>query len=136
MGSVQPTLIIPFYKHEEILCPAFALTQYLEKTAKLHGSERKLFIFFKKPHNTVTTQTLSRWIKNVLETSGIDISCFSAYSTRHAATSQNRDGVNIDIVLKTAGWTQKSNTFARFYKRNIIKEKTSFALTILNKTHN
>lgn len=136
VGRVQPTLILPFYKHEETLCPVSTLTYYLEQTANLRGSEKKLFVSFKKPHKAVTTQTLSRWIKNVLGSSGIDISCFSAHSTRHASTSAaNRDGVSIDVILRTAGWTQKSNTFAQFYRRNVVGDSSSFALSILNSSH-
>lgn len=84
----------------------------------------------------MSTQTLSRWIKNIWENSGIDISYFSAYSTRHALTSAaSRGGINIESILKAAGWMQKSNTFARFYMGNIMGDKTSFALSILNNNH-
>lgn len=135
VGRIQPTLIIPYYTHERLLCPASILKHYLEKTGTMKDSENRLFISFKNPHKAVTPQTLSRWIKRVLGSSELDISCYSAYSTRHASTSvANRDGITIDTIIKTAGWTQKSNTFAKFYKRPVICEKTSFALTVLDST--
>ena len=60
--------------------------------------------------------------------SGVDVNVFSAYSTRHAATSAaKRKGVNIDIIRKTAGWTKDSETFARFYDQQVVVEADQFA---------
>lgn len=132
-GKVQPNLILPFFDSNTIICPAAALTIYLKKTKSLRKEENKLFIAIKKPHKAVGSQTLSRWIKSVLSNSGLDTSKFSAYSTRHASTSAaERSGVNIDLILKAAGWTEKSQTFARFYKRPICADNTLCARTILN----
>lgn len=132
--KIQPNLIIPFFKKDKSICVASTLKCYLEKTADLRGSETKLFIATRRPHKSVSTQTLSRWIKRTLRDSGIDTTMFDAYSTRHASTSAaNRNGVNIDAIKKTAGWTNKSLTFAKFYNRELTTDRTLFALTILNK---
>ena len=65
--------------------------------------------------------------------SGVDINVFSAYSTRHAATSTaKRKGVNIDIIRKTAGWTKDSETFARFYDRQVVAGTDQFAEVVFN----
>ncbi|KAI8440715.1 hypothetical protein MSG28_009058 [Choristoneura fumiferana] len=78
----------------------------------------------KRPHRDATAQSISRWIKQVLAKSGVDVSIFSAHSTRHAATSTAAAaGVSIDVIRKTAGWTATSQTFAKFYNRSIIDEK-------------
>lgn len=87
LGSKQPNLIIPFYTIKLEICPANTLLCYLEKTKTLRGEVKNLFISFKKPFRKVTSQTLSRWIKDILFESGIDTSVFSAHSTRHASTS-------------------------------------------------
>lgn len=69
----------------------------------------------------------------MLKDSGIDTTIFSAYSTRHASTSAaSRSEISIDCILKTAGWSSKSETFAKFDKRDLIKDKSAFALSILN----
>ena len=128
--KLQPSLILPFFAEETLICPATTLEAYLSKTVGLRGLENKLFISFKKPHKPVSSQSLSRWIKQMLQ--GIDTSIFSAHSTRHASTSTaKRDGVNIDLILKTAGWTPNSQSFARFYNRSITKANNTFALSIL-----
>lgn len=93
-----------------------------------------MFISFKKPFKKVSANTISRWIKKTLELSGIDITVFSAHSTRHATTSAAyKKGVNIDVIRRTAGWTGESTTFARFYNRPIINNNI-FAETVLGNT--
>lgn len=92
-------------------------------------------LVLKKPHNVVTAQTLSRWIKNTLKECDIDVELFSAHSTRHAATSQaHKLGISLDIIRQTAGWSGISNTFGRFYNIEIPKptNSESFGITILN----
>ena len=132
-GKVQPILVIPFFKNNLSICPAATLTSYLKRTKILRNEENKLFVAIKKPHKAVGSQTLSRWIKSVLSASGLDTSKFGAYSTRHASTSAaKRNGVSIDLILKSAGWTIKSQTFARIYNRPIISDNKSYALAILN----
>ncbi|CAD6229277.1 GSCOCG00012103001-RA-CDS, partial [Cotesia congregata] len=41
---------------------------------------------------------------------------YTAHSTRHASTSKAAErGVNVDEIKRVAGWSQKSQVFARFY---------------------
>ncbi|VEN56293.1 unnamed protein product, partial [Callosobruchus maculatus] len=80
-----------------------------------------LLITYKKPYHVASSQTLSRWIKKALQNSGIDISKFKGHSTRHAAVSAaNRQGVSIETIRNAAGWTGKSDMFARFYNRPVL----------------
>lgn len=117
----QPLLRLPFFTQKPEICPALTLTNYLEKTKNLRGDNQSLFISYRKPYKTVGTQSISRWIKCTLKECGIDVSIFSAHSTRHASTSRARHlGLNIDTIRNTAGWSGTSTTFARFYDRNIV----------------
>jgi len=136
MNKMQPTLIISFYKENISVCAASTLEMYLNRTKELRGTENRLFIALKKPHIGVSSQTLSRWIKKALKENGVDTDTFDAYSTRHASTSAaKRRGVSIDIIKKTAGWTEKSGTFARFYDKNIISDKGIYAKAILDRVN-
>ncbi|CAG5109252.1 Protein of unknown function [Cotesia congregata] len=110
-----------------------ALTAYIRRTKDLR-STKDLFISYRKPFGTVTTQTISRWIKLTLKDSGLDVTTFSAHSTRHASTSKaHKLGVNIDEIRKTAGWSGTSNTFGKFYNRIIVApNKGSLARAIIN----
>ncbi|XP_047028734.1 uncharacterized protein LOC124636613 [Helicoverpa zea] len=132
-GAAQPELILPFFRERPEICPVSALGCFLELTKDLRKT-KNLFISINKPHKSVTSQTLSRWIKSILGTCGIDVTTFSAHSTRHASTSKAyKTGVNLDLIRKTAGWSNYS-TFARFYNRNvneIDKQDDSFARGVL-----
>lgn len=119
-GSLQPVLSLPYFPERPQICPASTLNTYLDKTKNLRQDLQLLFISFRKPHREVTSQTLSRWVKSTLESSGIDTSLFTAHSTRHAATSKAfRSGVSLDTIRKTAGWSANSMVFARHYNRII-----------------
>ncbi|EZA57491.1 hypothetical protein X777_02393 [Ooceraea biroi] len=90
------------------------------------------FVSYRKPHNSVSSQTLGRWVKEILEAAGINVSIFSAHSTRHASTSYAaRKGINIDEICRTAGWSKTSQVFARFYNRPVIADP-SFQAVILD----
>ena len=92
-----------------------------------------LAAFFKSPFKSVTTQTLSRWVKEVLNNSGIDTRIFTAHSTRHASTSAaKRNGVDIDPLRRTAGWTKISNTFTKFYDLRLSIETDAIAKPVHN----
>lgn len=129
----QPALTLPFYNEDKNICAAKTLQCYLARTKDLRRENNKrLFISFKKPHGVVSAQTLSRWIKAVLAQSGVDTNTFTAYSTRHAATSAaKRRGVSIDTIKRTAGWTEKSSTFAKFYDKPVSENVCRFARAIL-----
>lgn len=136
LGAKQPILFLPFFTENLQICPATTLLCYVNRTRSLRGSNY-LFVTSKRPHKAVTTQTLSRWIKCTLGESGVDISMFSAHSTRHATTSQARAlGVNIDQIRNTAGWSGNSETFARFYNRVVTEQdQSSLARVIINNSN-
>ncbi|CAB4011577.1 Tyrosine recombinase [Paramuricea clavata] len=61
---------------------------------------------------------------------GIDTT-FKAHSTRCAAVSKaNVNGLHIDDILKTAGWSSEW-TFAKFYNKSIKMPNKSFATVVL-----
>ena len=114
-----PVLEIPFFLDNQRICPAKTLQAYIRVTSSLRPiDEEKLLIAYKKPYYAATTQSISRWIKNMLKKSGIDTSVFTAHSTRHASTSAAaRNGADIETIRRAAGWSEKTSVFARFYNR-------------------
>lgn len=134
VGSKQPVLILPYFEEKPEVCPCKTLHSYLDVTKNIRKTNTDLFISFKKPHNSVTPQSLSRWVKNTLQSSGIDTSTFTAHSTRHAATSKAyKCGVTIDSIRKTAGWSGSSRVFGQFYNRMITNNnETALATALLN----
>ena len=56
---------------------------------------------------------------NVLKEAGVNVSVFSAHSTRSAASSKASDkGLNLAEISKVAGWSN-AKTFAMFCKKTI-----------------
>ncbi|KAJ8909370.1 hypothetical protein NQ315_008936 [Exocentrus adspersus] len=132
-GRVQPTLHIPFYKENTSLCVATALQTYIKMTETKRDQNAKfLFISTKKPYVQATKQTLSRWVREMLKMAGIDTQVFKPHSTRHSSTSAAlRQGMPVETICKTAGWTARSSTFAKYYNRPL-STATTFANNILS----
>ena len=131
-GRFQPVLQLPFFIEKPGLCAVNSILLYLKQTALIRGDCNQLFISIKKPYHPVSTQTISKWIKKCLNNSGIDVSCFSGHSTRHATTSAAfARGMDFDTIRRTAGWSERSKTLARFYQRPIVTRGRDFATTVL-----
>jgi site-specific recombinase XerD len=47
-----------------------------------------LFISYVKPYGAVTRSTISRWLKSLMSSAGIDISKYSAHNIRSSAASK------------------------------------------------
>ena len=64
--------------------------------------------------------TISGWLKNVLKSSGINVSLFTAHSRRSTTTSKgSASGLSMTEILERGTWSNKS-TWQRFYKKGII----------------
>ena len=129
-GRKQPCIMLPVFNQNSQLCPVESLKEYIQRTTSLH-SGKQLFVSFNAPYKPVTTQTISRWLREVLQLAHIDVSQFKGQSFRHASTSKAfAEGVNIDVIYNTAGWSAGSSVFARHYNRPIDNRDT-FALSVL-----
>lgn len=136
-GACQPLMRLPYIHENPSICPALAIQTYIDRTKALrHGdNDGHLFIGIRKPHKIVGSQTLAHWVKKILQNSGIDISIFSAHSTRGASTSAaHRAGVNLETVRKAAGWSDRSNVFLKYYCRDIVESNNNdFVNAVLGK---
>ena len=54
---------------------------------------RDLIISYGKPHKPVSSETISRWIKDELSKAGVNTSVFKVHSCRSASSSKARDAV-------------------------------------------
>ena len=105
---------------EQELCPYRTLECYLERTLPVRAVEHTaLLLSYVKPFAPVGSSTVGRWIKNLLEQSGVDTSVFKAHSTRAASASKANQTVRIHAVLKHIGWSTES-TFRKFYQKPIV----------------
>jgi site-specific recombinase XerD len=98
---------------DESLCAMHTLITYLDRTKSLRKSN---FVFVScVTYNRVSTSTIARWLKCVLQLAGIDSHTFKAHSYRSASTSAAFiKGCSLKHILSTADWSS-DKTFRKFY---------------------
>ena len=106
------------------LCPIATLETYISVTSSFRGSnpskQPQLFLALNQPHRPVSSSTISRWIKSLMTSAGINTAFFGAHSTRAASSSAARKaGLPLAEIMKSAGWS-RSSTFERFYHKPIV----------------
>ncbi len=115
------------------LCFVLYLKHYLKRTMDIRDKHRLLVLTTTKPCVPVSRDTVSRWVKCIMEKAGIDTSVFKPGSTRMASTSKaKQEGVPVDEILSKGGWSRET-TFSRFYKRPV-RKSDSFVQAVLPKT--
>lgn len=130
-GRKKSCLVLYGYPSDERLDVLSLLIHYIKITQPLRGSESNLFISYVEPHRRVSTETIARWIKEILTKSGVDVSVYRAHSTRAAAVSlASTKNVPVSEIIKVAGWTSE-RTFATFYKKPLTNVGTDFANALL-----
>ena len=128
-GNVGFSVTMEAYPPDRRLCVVRYIKEYLERTSTLRGNEKQLFISYKKPHKCVSSQTIARWLKEILKSAGIDTDKYKAHSTRAASTSAaNRGEVPVASILEQAGWASE-RTFRRFYNKPQ-ENRTSFSKVV------
>ena len=76
------------------MCVYDTLAEYLDKTEQLRGQNKSLFISYVKSFAPVTSSTISRWIKIVMSSAGINVEKYKAHSVCSASSSK----VNVAYV--------------------------------------
>ncbi|XP_018404624.1 PREDICTED: uncharacterized protein LOC108781208 [Cyphomyrmex costatus] len=104
IGRPQPLLVFKPFLDKPELCIYSLTGSYIERTKELRPEDaNSLFIAVRSPYNSVSAQTLGRWIKMELRAAGVNTAIFSAHSTRHASTSfAAGKGVSVDEIRRTA----------------------------------
>ena len=142
-----PPLEFLAFPEEENLCIVRCLDEYLgrtdamreivcmvdedeiDKDAGYKDAENKneqsfpkpLILSHSSPYGPVSPATAARYVKLFLGDAGIDLTVFTAHSTRSASTSLgNNLGMTFADIAKSAGWRQES-TFQRFYRKPIMR---------------
>lgn len=117
-GTHAAELTLPAYAPDRRLCIVTVYKEYILRTEKLRNSqEHALFLSSIKPHLAASRDTISKWIKSVLKSAGIDINIFTPHSVRAASTSSAK--VPLATIMRTACWTS-AGTFQKYYKKPIV----------------
>ena len=125
-GSKPTVVKFVAYPDNPNICVGTTLKAYLDRTSTLREGAQQLFVSYSKPFRPVARDTISRWVKTVMEKSGIDVNLFKPHSTRAAATSKALlKSVPLEHILSVAGWSSY-DTFAKFYKKPVINTDSFF----------
>ena len=128
----QEPLEFEEFMEDEKVCVVDCLEEYILRTEcireNIEGSPSNLILSYAYPHQPVKSATLARYVTHFLGECGIDLTVFSAHSTRKASTSKaNNMGLSLKDISKAAGW-KGTNTFQKHYKLPIRK---NFGTTLL-----
>lgn len=137
-GTHLKPIYLPVFTPDRRICVVNTLTEYIKRTSRLRGTNKKLLLSYVGPHKPVTPTTIGKWIKYMLSVSKIDISMYKSHSTRSAsATAASKSGLNVSDIMKAIGWKQES-TFRKFYQKPVTSfpEKDTLSRCILDNFHN
>ena len=119
VSKPQPVLRLASYTKDKLLCVVDCLNLYIQKTTE-YRKDDQLLISYVSPHKPVCSQSVSRWLKSILDSAGVDVNVYKAHSFRHASTSKAAlIGIDMNVIFAKAGWSKGSSTFAKFYHRPI-----------------
>ena len=80
------------------------------------SSSFNVFVSFVKPHKSVSSKTLARWMTTILALGGVDTSVYQQHSSRAASAALHRGrGLTYRQLCVLADWSLCSNTFKKFY---------------------
>ena len=107
------------FPEDKELCVVQHLREYTYPTDPLRKDHSQLLLSYVKPFRPVSRDTVSRCVKQVLQSLVINKTKYSAHSSRAASTSDVKvKGFNIAETMKSAGCSTAS-TFARFYDKPV-----------------
>ena len=114
-------------------CVVNCLGEYIRRTElireNIEDKPTQLILSYAYPHKPVTSTTIARYVKLFLGQACIDLTVFSAQSTRSASTSKGHNmGLTLDDIRKAGGWNT-NGTFTKHYKFPIHK---NLGNTLLN----
>ena len=114
------SVIYRAYVEDELLCPAKCIYACLaQRSENVIQGFTEFFITFGKTHHSASTDSLVRWVKEVMGNSGIDTEIFKPRNTRVALNSAAyKLGMPLQEVLKRGQWLNES-TFFTYYFREI-----------------
>ena len=77
LGSKPTVVEFVGYPDNPNICVVTTLKAYTARTSALCGDATQLFVSHFKPFKPVSHDTISRWVKTVLQKSGIDVNFLS-----------------------------------------------------------
>ena len=116
--------------HDPKLCPMQAVLDYIHRTEGVRGSISKLFLVVGPHVKAASSQSVTRWTKQILINAGLGQ--FTVHSSRSASAScALLLGLPIDSIINQAGWKSQSTFVKNYMKRPMqgLSDKHKFSDT-------
>ena len=92
-GVPKPRVVLELFEQSSV-CVVTTLKEYLVRTKALRvSSQSQLLISYVKLYKPVSRDTVTRWVRCTMALAGIDVTKYSAHSTRAAYLSQQQAGL-------------------------------------------
>ena len=79
-SKLMAPFLFPAFPSDTKLCPRVTLQSYISRTESFRGTgpdrKSKLFLSYIKPHNPISSSSIARWIRFMLDLAGIDTTTF------------------------------------------------------------
>ena len=85
-------MVLKAFTPKEQICPIKVLKEYIKRTKSIRGQDNQLLISYLQPQRGVKADTISWWLKDVLQQAGIDN--YTGHSTRAASSSAAKRSCN------------------------------------------
>ena len=109
--KAPPSLEFCEYTEDRELCLVITLNEYIKRTYQWCAEKRlsQLLLSFIQPYVEVSSSIVSRWIKEALKLTEIDVCIFKGYSTRVACSSTaSKTGLSLGNILARGSWSSSS----------------------------
>ena len=91
-------------------------------TEPSRNGQLQLLLSFQRPFKSVSKDTISRWLRTILQDAGVDTNVFKSHSTRAASSSSAKTkGISTALIMNSVGWKSET-TFAKYYNKYVTKE--------------
>ena len=128
-GHPARKIYLPVYPVDRKLCVVTTLRAYGARTMAIRQSSKLLLVLI-APHAPISSQTVSRWLRNILNLAGINPT-FTGHSTRSASTTAAAEaGIPLELILDAADWSS-AGTFRAHYLRPTSLSKETFANSVI-----
>ena len=109
--KATPKLCFYRYPKDQELCAVSTWNEYLKRTEtwRTNGDQFKLLLCYIKSRVEVLSLRVSRWIKEILKKTDVDVDIFKVCSTCLASTSKPcRSGISMNDILNRGSWSNES----------------------------
>ena len=110
-----------------------ALNEYLKsaETWRTNGDKFQLLLNYIKPHVEVHSSIVSRWIKEILKETGVDVDVFKGHSKRLSSTSKAcLSDISVGDILRRRSRSNES-TWQKFYHKQVLSKEKLFQERVL-----